>query len=140
MVKEEKTGMRILIPILSKQESNAEFLEKIPNAAEEIFLLLVIDKGFMHGQFGFAASDIAAGNVLMQMLRKYFVKRRKKCFDIEEWGATENKIIQMAQLKLIDKIFLVKQNNLFYDELVEQLREKSGSEIVEIGLPKPLKK
>jgi hypothetical protein len=140
MPENEKTEMRVLIPILSKQESNTFFLEKIPKEADEIFLLLVIDTGFMPGRFGFAASDIAAGNVLMQLMRKFFIRRRRKCFDIEEWGNTERKILQIIHLKKISMVLLVKQNNEFYRGLVGQIQEQSKAEIVEIELPKPEKK
>ncbi|MDD5163394.1 MAG: hypothetical protein PHD95_04260 [Candidatus ainarchaeum sp.] len=132
----ESEKKRILMPILSKQEGNTGFLEQIPKEAEEIFLLLVIDTGFMPGMFGFAASDIAAGNVLMQLIRKFFVRRRKKCFDIEEWGNTERKILQTIHLKKIGTVFLVKQDNQFYRELVEQIRSESEAEIIEIELPR----
>lgn len=136
----KKTEISVLLPILSKQETKKEFLDSIPAEAKDIFLLLVIDTELMVGQFGFAASDIATGNALMQELKTTLGKKGRKCTEMEEWGNTERKIMQIAQLKQVDKIFLVKQNNEFYMKLIKSLNEGLKIPIEEISLPEPEKK
>ncbi|HLD59308.1 MAG TPA: hypothetical protein VI977_06805 [archaeon] len=132
--------MRVLVPLLSKHENNEFFLQNILDSAKEIVLLLVIDTQMMPGQFGFAASDIATGNALLQELKKFFVKKRRLCLEIEEWGNTESKILQTAQMKSVDRIFFAKQNNDFYFRLVSSIRSKTKIPIEEIKVPFPEKK
>ncbi|MBN1940876.1 MAG: hypothetical protein JW772_01705 [Candidatus Diapherotrites archaeon] len=135
-----QTAKRILIPILSKKENNRLFVESIPEEAKEIFLLLTIDTELMPGQFGFAASDIAGGNALMQSLEEIFSAKNRRCIALEEWGKTERKILQIAQLKKIDEIYLVKQANQFYEQLVQEMNETLQIPVIEIALPAPAKK
>jgi len=137
---EKKQMQKILIPVLSKRESEKEFLEQLPENAKEIFLLLVIDTDTMLGKFGFAAGDIASGNALIQEIKKTLEKKGRKCIEAEEWGNTERKIMQLAQLKQADLIMLVKQENDFYKKLVKKITEETKIPTMEIVLSEKQKK
>jgi hypothetical protein len=141
-LKKEKKSSRqsnqekVLVPLLSKRESNPLFIEKISSEAGGIVLLLVIDTKAMAGDFGFATGEIAVGNALMQKMKAALAKKKKECNDIIEWGDTSTKIEHLAQLHQVKKICLVKQGNHFYETLVKALKEKlEGVEVEETALP-----
>ncbi len=115
---------KVLVPVLSKKEASPEFVEKIAAKAKEIILLLVIDTASMSGQFGFAAGEIAHANALMQKIKDALGKKKKTCDDILEWGDTLTKIENIAMLRQVDKIYLVKQDNQFSKKLLKDLKEK----------------
>ena len=132
---EKPKGPKILVPLLSKRESEDTFIEAVAPGAGEIILLLVIDTHAMAGGFGFAAGEIAGGNALMQHVKTAFGKKRKTCKDIIEWGDTANKIEHLAELNQVEKIFVVKQDNDFFKKLLKDMREKlPGIKIEEIEL------
>ena len=134
---EKPKGPKILVPLLSKREGEEEFIEAVVPGAGEIILLLVIDTHAMAGGFGFATGEIALGNALMQKVKIAFGKKRKTCNDIIEWGDTANKIEHFAELKQIEKIFVIKQNNDFFKKLLKDMKEKLPEiEIHEIELSK----
>ncbi len=134
---ERPKGPKILVPLLSKRESEEEFVATVAPGAGEIILLLVIDTHAMVGGFGFAAGEIAVGNALMQKVKTAFGKKRKTCNDIIEWGDTANKIEHLAELNQVAKIFVVKQDNDFFKKLLKDMKEKLPEiEIQEIELPK----
>jgi len=134
---EKPKGPKILVPLLSKRESEDEFVATVAHGAGEIILLLVIDTHAMAGGFGFATGEIAGGNVLMQKVKTAFGKKRKICNDIIEWGGTANKIEHLAELNQVAKIFVVKQDNDFFKKLLKDMKEKLPEiEIQEIELPK----
>jgi len=126
----------ILIPLLSKQENNPEFLEKALENAYEANILLVIDKEAMVGQFGFAATEIMQGNLLLEELKRKISEKKILCNDIMEWGNTEQKILQLAQLKKVDKIAMVEQENKYFQDLLKKLREKENEKIELIKIEK----
>ncbi len=126
----------ILIPLLSKQENNPEFLEKALENAYEANILLVIDKEAMVGQFGFAATEIMQGNLLLEELKQKISGKKILCQDIMEWGNTEQKILQLAQLKKADKIVMVEQENKYFQDLLKKLREKENEKIELIKIEK----
>ena len=121
--------MKVLIPLLSKQENKPEFLQRAVQGAKEVLLLLVIDTESTPSQFGFVASEIGQGNTLMQDVKKQLEKMRKTCNDVIEWGNTETKIEHIAQLQHVDKIVLLKQDNQFFKKLLKQMRGKLKMEI-----------
>ncbi len=132
-VKAEITAkqLKILIPLLSKKENEGEFLEKAIVGATEIILLLIIDTNAMNQEFGFAASEISNGNALMEDVKALLGKKRKKADDILEWGDTLTKIDNMAKLRQVNKIVLMKQDNQYFRDLVKNLRkEKLDVEII----------
>ncbi len=117
--------MKILIPLLSKEENKTEFLEKAMGNGKHITLLTVIDTHSGKEKFGFAASQIGSCSSLAEEIRE---KLRESVSDVDyimEWGDTLTKIEQIAELKKIDSIVLKRQHNLFFDELVKQLQLKN---------------
>ena len=135
-LREKAKGIKVLVPLLSKREAEPAFIKRAVSGAHEIILLLAIDTNAMAGQFGFATTEIASGNALMQKMKVEIGKKRKTCVDVIEWGDTETKIGHLALLDRVDRIYLVKQDNLFFKKLVKSLREKlEGVEIEEVQLP-----
>jgi hypothetical protein len=124
--------MKILIPLLSKEENKQEFLEKVAGSGKHVTLLTVIDTNSGKEKFGFAASQIGSCSSLAEEIRN---KLKESVADIDyimEWGDTLTKIEQIAQLKKVDVIVMKKQQNQFFDRLVEQLKhDKLNVEIVE---------
>ena len=116
--------MRVLVPLISKKEADEKFVERVATKAKEIILLLVVDTEAMSGQFGFAAGEIAQANALMQQVKNAVGRKRKTCEDIIEWGNTARKIEHLAQLRGVDKICLVKQDNQFFKKLLQDMRKK----------------
>ena len=120
--------MKIVIPLLSKQENNEDFLEKAVEGAKEIIVLLVIDTEAMPGQFGYAATEIRHGNMLIEEIKERLEEKKKQCNDIIEWGNTLTKIDHIARLQKADKIVLQKQENKFFKDLVKELK-KEGQKV-----------
>jgi hypothetical protein len=127
--KSKVKAKKILIPLISKEETSNAFIEKAVKGAKEIILLLVIDTNAMHNSFGFAASEIRQGNMLIEDLKYLLKKKKKHVEEIIEWGNTATKIIQLTKLKEIQAIVLKKQENHFFNELVEKLRKELRVEI-----------
>jgi len=124
--------MKILIPLLSKEENKPEFLEKAAGNGRHITLLTVIDTHSGKEKFGFAASQIGSCSSLAEEIRD---KLRESVADVDyimEWGDTLTKIEQIAELKKIDSIVLKRQQNQFFEELVKQLQlRKLNVEVVD---------
>jgi len=124
--------MKVLIPLLSKEENKAEFLEKVSGSGKHITLLSIIDTNSGKEKFGFATSQIGGSNSLAEEIKN---KLKESVADVDyimEWGDTVTKIGQIAELKKVDSIVLKRQQNHFFDELVEQLRmKKLKVEIIE---------
>ena len=112
--------MKVLIPMLSGEEGNAEFMKRATKGAKEIVLQLVVDATGTN-KFGFAASEIAHGNELMEGIKS---KLQGKTVDtVLEWGETERKIENLAKLQRVDKVVMVKQDNQYFKNLVKSLKE-----------------
>ena len=123
--------MNILIPLLSKTETSPEFVTQAVHKADHVTLVIVIDTKSMIGEFGFAAGEIGLGNAFIEEMHAAVKAKNKKCEAIVEWGNTTQKIINMAKLKQMDKVVLKKQNNQFFEDLVEELKaEKIPIEII----------
>ena len=80
--------MKVLIPLVSKMENQADFIEEACTGAKEIIILLVIDTEAMQGEFGFASKEIMQGNKLMEDVKTLVGQKRKTAKDIIEWGST----------------------------------------------------
>jgi hypothetical protein len=111
--------MKVLIPLLSRNELNEEFLEKALKGAHEIVLLMVIDK-----EDSPKASDISSSTHFMDEVKKAVGKKRKRCEEFTEWGETPTKIKNTAILNKVDKIVLLKQENQYFENLVEKLSQE----------------
>ena len=116
--------MKILIPLLSKEENKQEFLEKVSGSGKHITLLTVIDTHSGKEKFGFAASQIGSCSSLAEEIRDKLKESIPDIDYIMEWGDTLTKIEQIAELKKIDSIVLKRQQNQFFEELVKQLKER----------------
>ncbi len=127
--------MKVLIPLLSKNELNEEFLDKAVKGANEVILLMVIDK-----EDSLKASDISSSTHFLEEVKKAVGKKRKKCEDLTEWGETTAKIKSIAIINKADKIALLKQENQFFEKLVEKLGEekqlKNRIQIIKVDLEK----
>src|SRR3989344_2479313 len=112
--------MKVLIPILSELENDDAFLEKALSGAQEAILLLVVDASPKE-KFGFTTSHIAKARAVMEEVKKAVGKKRKTAEDVIEWGDTQGKIVNMALLRKVDRVFLKKQDNQYFGELVKKL-------------------
>ena len=122
--------MKVLIPLVSKMENDAEFLEQAITKAKEIILLLVIDTTAMKGEFGFAASEIMQGNNLMEETKHTIGLKRKTAKAITEWGPTVQKISNIARLQQVNKIAIKKSS--VSRKLAHQLTEELKKEKIKI--------
>ena len=111
-------AVKVLIPLLSKEENKAEFLEKATAGVKQLTLLTVIDTNSGKEKFGFTASQIGHCSNLAEDMRNKLKDNISDIDYITEWGDTLTKIEQIAQLKKIDKIVMKKQQNQFFDMLV----------------------
>lgn len=121
--------MKVLIPLVSKKENNAQFLSEATEGAKEIILLLVIDKRELTGQFGFAASEIMQGTAMIEQIKNFLLTKGKHAKEITEWGETESKIEHIALLQKVDKIALLEQENEYFKGIVKLLSKKLGGKI-----------
>jgi len=122
--------MKVLIPIISKQESEEDFLDMALHKAKEVILLLVVDTEAMPGEFGFAATEIMHGNSLMGEIKRIALEKRKACNDIIEWGNTIPKIINTAKLYKVDKVVIKKQKNRLFRSLEKELEKERIKTII----------
>lgn len=130
--------MKVLIPLLSKNESNEEFLDKAVKGANEVVLLIVIDTD---ERSKLRASDISSATHFLEEIKKLVGKKRKKCEDLTEWGETGKKIKNTAILNKVDKISILKQENQWFEEILKELKTekeiKNRIQIIEVDLNKP---
>lgn len=123
--------MDILIPILSKQENDPQFLAAATKESEKVFLLVIVDAGVPEMSFGFTATEIGHGNTLMREIKRKLQDGGKQVFECLEWGETIPKIINFAKLKKIKKVALKKQDTQGFKKLAKLLRdEKIETEII----------
>lgn len=122
--------MKILIPILSEKENDPEFLEKAAKGATEVLLLTVVDPSPKE-MFGFAAGFLQKARAVMEGAKKMLGQKRKSVEDIVEWGDTQNKIINIALLRKVDKIVFYRQQSQYFNELLNRLiKEKIETEVI----------
>ncbi len=117
--------MSVLIPILSKQENDTEFLSKAIHEQTYVYLLLIVEARSLDSTFGFTASQINHGNALINEIKTILEKQNKKVYDTLEWGDTTPRIINFAKLKKITKIALKNQENEDFKKLVKQLKQEN---------------
>ncbi len=127
--------MKVLIPLISKQELNEEFLDKAVKGANEVILLMVIDK-----EDSLKASDISSSTHFIEEVKKAIGKKRKKCEEFTEWGETTAKIKNTAIINKTDKIALLKQENQWFEDLIENLKKekelKNRIQVIEVDFEK----
>lgn len=127
--------MKVLIPILSENENDEQFIEEAIKGAKEAILLLVIDANPKQ-EFGFTASHIQKGRKVMEIVRESLGKKRKKSEELIEWGDTKSKILNLALLRKVDKVAMKKQENQYFEELAKKLKaEKIEVQVIEAKIP-----
>jgi len=126
--------LKALIPILSKEEWKPEFINKVLEKANNVVLLSVIDRSELGGQFGFAATEIMQANKIMEGIESELKRLKVRVESLVEWGETASKIDHLARLKKCDFIFLQKQGNKYFKDLVAKLEKsrdkKTGLEVI----------
>ncbi|MFA5357523.1 MAG: hypothetical protein WC308_01215 [archaeon] len=115
--------MKVLAPLLSGKEDCPEYIAAITSGIDHVILLAVIDKEFMR-KTSAAMSEVMHYHILMERVKKAVGAKKKKCEEATEWGATIQKITSLALLKQVDKVVFVKQRNQFFQDILDELREK----------------
>ncbi len=132
----------VLIPLLSKQENNPDFLNSATQGFDHVTLLAVIDRMEIVGRFGFMANEIRSASQSLEKIKTFLEAQGKMVDDVLEWGETEQKIEHIAALRDCAKIVLVKQENQYFKKLLKKLEEpgKCAVETVPIAIPEPKKR
>ena len=119
-----KQKLRVLIPLLSRQENEEAFLDKALQGANEVTLLVVVDASSTIENFGFTTSQIGQCNSLMNSIKEIANGKKIKIYEALEWGDTFAKVENTAKLRKVDRIVLKKQENHYFEELVRKLRDE----------------
>lgn len=119
--------MKVLIPLLTRQEDDAGFLLRAAENADEVIALLIIDQKEMLGKFGFAGSGIMQGNALIARMRQALKGKNVK--EVLEWGDTVMKIIHVCERENADCIVLKKFDSFYWREMLEKVRQGTQRKI-----------
>lgn len=132
--------MKILIPLLSGRENDSLFINSIDKSVKEVIVLQIVDKQFLP-KVGSVIGEVGHFRMVADDLKKALVFKKKKLFEMTEWGVTIPKIISIALLQKIDYVLLVKQNTQFFEEVVSELKSKRIRVVlVELPVPENVKK
>ncbi|NMA44477.1 MAG: hypothetical protein GX950_01535 [Candidatus Diapherotrites archaeon] len=124
--------MNILVPLLSGKEDNPEFIKAITTNGKKIILLQIVDKEFLT-KTSTAMGEVMQNQALLTKVKKSIQAKKKKVEEITEWGTTIKKILSIAILQKVDKVFLVKQDNQFFGDILKAMKkEKIPYEIIEV--------
>ncbi len=118
--------MHVLAPIISGKESSEEYINAITNKADKIILLQIVDRNFMN-KTSAAMGEVMQFHSILSEMKRLIGQKRKKCDEITEWGATIKKIVSIALIQKIDKVVLVEQKNVFFKEIIEELKKNKIS-------------
>ena len=132
--------LKILVPLLSGRENDKLFIDALCKEAKEVVILQIVDKQFLP-KAGSAMAEVRQYRIVSDDLRKAIGAKRKKFLEMTEWGITIPKIISTAMFQKVDKVYLVKQSNQFFDEIINALKEKKIKfELVDLPIIEPVKK
>ncbi|MGI6589847.1 MAG: hypothetical protein ACOX1V_04270 [Candidatus Iainarchaeum sp.] len=132
--------MKILIPLLSGRENDSLFINSIDKSVKEVIVLQIVDKQFLP-KVGSVIGEVGHFRMVADDLKKALVFKKKKLFEMTEWGVTIPKIISIALLQKIDYVLLVKQDTQFFEEVVSELKSKRIRVVlVELPVPENVKK
>lgn len=124
--------MIILVPLLSGKEDNPEFINAITSKGKKIILLQIVDKEFL-AKTSTAMGEVMQNHALLTKVKKSIQSKKKTVEEITEWGATIKKIFSIAILQKVDKVFLVKQKNQFFEDILKAMdKEKIPYEVIEV--------
>ncbi|MDO8428861.1 MAG: hypothetical protein Q7S92_06655 [Candidatus Diapherotrites archaeon] len=117
--------MNVLIPILSPHFPT-DFLTQF-NSKDFVILFLPIDKSSALRGFAFATQEAAECQTKISELKKILIERNIPCVDLVEWCIDPaRKIDALAQLKQCEKIILVNQTTVYFQEIFEKLKESTA--------------
>lgn len=124
--------MIILVPLLSGKEDNPEFINAITAKGKKIILLQIVDKEFL-SKTSTAMGEVMQNHTLLTKVKKLIQSKKKNVEEVTEWGLTIKKILSIAILQKVDKVFLIKQNNQFFGDILKAMdKQKVSYEIIEI--------
>ncbi|MBI4209912.1 MAG: hypothetical protein HY544_00170 [Candidatus Diapherotrites archaeon] len=115
--------MKVLIPVLSETENDDAFIDTAVKGASEVLVLVVVDASPKE-KFGFTTAFISKARSVMEEVKKTVGKKKKTCEDILEWGDTQSKIVNIAMLRKVGRVYLKKQDNQYFRKLVKGLKEE----------------
>ena len=114
--------MIVLAPLLSGKENSDEYVNAISNKVDKIILLQIVDRDFMN-KTSTAMGEVMQFSNIMEDLRQKIGQKRKTCEEITEWGHTTKKIVSIALIQKVDKVVLIKQNNKFFKDILDELKK-----------------
>ncbi len=114
--------MKVLIPLLTGKENNKQFVETATAKVDEVILLQIVDKEFMN-RTSTAIGEVRQFRTVMDDIKKAVGAKKKKCNELTEWGSTVKKILGIAILQKVDKVFLVKESTQFFEEITKELKK-----------------
>ncbi|MFA6268811.1 MAG: hypothetical protein WCW13_05310 [archaeon] len=125
--------MKVLVPLLTGKEKDSAFIELFSSKVDEVILLQITDKDFK-SKTASAIGELRYLRAALEEIKKVIGKKKKKCVEISEWGSTIQKLIGISILQKVDKVFLVKQNNQFFEDILKELKKnKIPFEVVEVS-------
>ncbi|MFA6399570.1 MAG: hypothetical protein WCW44_04355 [archaeon] len=124
--------VKVLVPLLTGKEKESDFVEAFTSKVDEIVLLQIIDKDFMN-KTASAIGEMRQSRAVMEEVKKIVAQKKKKYSEATEWGSTINKIISLAVLQKVDKVFFVNQKNQFFGDILKELKKnKIQYEVVDV--------
>ncbi len=115
-------NMHVLVPLISGKENNEDFVNSITKGADKVTLMQIVDRDFMN-KTSTAMGEVMQFSTIMSDMKKQIGKKRKNCQEITEWGSTIKKIISIAVMQKVDKVFFVEQDNAFFKEIINELKK-----------------
>lgn len=113
--------MKILIPILTGEEDDSEFLEEAVKDADELILLHVVKREDIGDvPAGYAGSKIKRGEEVMERVSKE-ISPRMRVESNMEWGDPTKKVMALATINDVDEVVLKKSKTA--DDMEEELKE-----------------
>ena len=115
--------MKVLVPLINGNERNEDFVNVITNKVDEIVLLQIVDKDFA-AKTSSTIGELRQSKAAMEEIKRVIGLKKKKCVELTEWGSTIQKIVSNAILQKVDKVYFVKQNNQFFEDILKELKNK----------------
>src|SRR3989338_6160117 len=114
---------KILIPILSKEEENQEFLDEATQKVDVIFLLLVMDTDVSLSRLGYTTKEMWSASKKLEHVKSAIGKKRKTVNEFTVWGPTIEKIINSAIIHQVDRVVLKRSDEKEFKKLEDSLRK-----------------
>lgn len=123
-----------LIPILTKEEDNIEFLIEAMKPTKRTIALTIVDTNASIGKFGMTANDILEANKIAEKIEEASKTLGKEYKQLQEWGDTTQKIIHTAKLQNVTRIVFVEQNNKYFKDLLKAIKQEYKGELETISI------